>query len=132
MPRAKQKPIEEMSRKELYNKAKWGGYVPCELTAKGRKDFEDWQKNDKHDVMSMLDELILQGYDVKFVLDRSNESVIASLTYVDTENWAVWVLTAFHQDLAHALELILFKHFRILGGTWENSVNMVQEERIFG
>jgi hypothetical protein len=82
--------------------------------------------------MAMLDELVLQGYDIKFVLDRKNESVIASLTYVDTTSWKVWVLTGFHMDIQKAMQLILFKHFVVLGGTWENTVSMVSEDRIFG
>lgn len=121
-----------MSRKELYDKAKWGGYIPCELTDKGRKQFEEWCQAGKFDVWSMLDELVLQGYDIKFVLDRKNESVIASLTYVDTDSWEVWVLTAFHATLEDSVRLILFKHFQILGGNWESYIPTQTENRIFG
>jgi len=101
----------------------WGGYLNMRLDQQQKEQFHFWYRELGDDVWELFLQALSQGMKFSLVYDPETDTYTASLTNSPRCTCGVsslYVLSAYAQNWQQAVALVLFKHFVLLGGTWEN------------
>jgi len=101
----------------------WGGYLNFRLDEDQKKSFTQWRAEMGDDVWDLFLQVLAQGMKISLVYDPQTDTYIASLMNSPRCTCGVnslYVLSGFAQHWYEAVAVVLFKHFQLLGGTWEN------------
>jgi len=101
----------------------WGGFLNVRLSDEQKAQFEIWCREMGDDVWELFLQALMQGMKLSIIYDPEADTYTASLTNSPRCSCGVssmYVLSAFAQNWHTAIALVLFKHYQILGGTWEH------------
>lgn len=108
-------------RKKSSGRGDWGGFIECALGKSERTEFKEHLSSNKVSIWDSIQELVEQEVNISVSWSDKEESFLAKATMVNEEDGKRYMLSAFHSDLETAIELLLFKHFKLLGGDWFDS-----------
>jgi len=101
----------------------WGGYLNMRLTEEQKRQFQLWYEQMKDDVWELFLQSLMEGMKFSLTYDSNTDTYTACLTNSPRCPCGVtslYVLSAFAQDWRIATAILIFKHYQLLGGTWEN------------
>jgi len=104
-------------------KLEWGGYLNVRLTQEQHRRFDVWYGELKDDVWDLFLQALSQGMKYSLVYDAEIDTYTASLMNTPRCTCglnSLYVLSAYAPDWRVATALLMFKHYQLLGGTWEN------------
>jgi len=101
----------------------WGGYLNVRLNQEQLKNLEVWRKELGDDVWELFLELLKNGMKFSLVYDPDIDTYTCSLINSPRCTCGVnslYVLSGFAPSWYEAVAVVIYKHYQILGGTWEN------------
>jgi len=108
----------------------WKGYVNITIAESATTELNTYMKDDKL-VFQDMNQAILANYTIKIYYDTEKENYRASMTcYDEKDSNFGYMLGAFAGDWYTALVVLLFKHYRVAGESWQEHTQ--SETRNFG
>lgn len=132
MSRGKPRTKKNMSRKEAFKKAKFGGYINHHLDAEIKARYETWVKDADFDQLQGIDEMVSAGYDFKFYYDWAEGTVVCQILLLTADTLKTWIMSSYHRSAQEAISLALFKHFVIMNGDWTEYMESDTDDSYFG
>lgn len=104
---------------------KWQGYVNIDIPASHVGDAKKFIADDKN-VWYSFNQIMVDGYQVKVYFDNSHENFKCVLTcYADNSPNFGYALSAFGDDWYTAIAVVLFKHYELTDGNWNESATSI-------
>lgn len=127
MPRGKnstrKEPVEKkaLPRYACAADAPWGGFLNARMDDARKAQFDDWFTNYSSKVWSSLDDAVGEGLKFSLSYDAENEAYVATLTgrlclSLDQR----WAASARAGTWEEACALVLFKHYVLAEGNWDD------------
>jgi len=101
----------------------WGGYLNVRLNEDQKQQFSQWYSELGDDVWELFLQSLMEGMKFSLTYDSGTDTYTACLTNSPRHTCGVsslYVLSAFAPDWRLAVAALMFKHYQLLGGTWEN------------
>lgn len=138
MPRGKRSDNAQTTKAAAKTKTKksdmvWGGYLNLRLTEEQKDQFEQYMLERAAEVCDRTDELLVVGFKISITFDAENDSYIASLTgaLLPSMPDTLFCATARAETLARSWLLLVFKHFEIADGDWDDYLPRTNSLRRF-
>jgi hypothetical protein len=132
MPRGKPRVKKDMTRKEAFKRAKFGGYINLHLDTETKAQYEKWATDAKFDQLQGIDEMVTAGYDFKFYYDWAEETVICQILLLTADTLKTWIMSSYHRSAQEAISLALFKHYVVMDGDWTEYMSNENDDSYFG
>ena len=132
MPRGKKKTRKDLTRKEAFKTADFGGYLNVDLTSDERDNFALWAESKAVNVLQAMDELLELGIDFKFYKDWKEGTVICQMLMITEPDFKIWTISSFHGSYEDSMLLSLYKHFVLLDGDWHTAISGIGDKPFFG
>jgi len=101
----------------------WGGYLNVRLSKEQLEQFDVWHKELGDDVWDLFLQLLADGMKFGLTYDPDIDTYTCTLTNSARCPCGVsslYVLSGYAQTWYQAVAVVIFKHFQVLGGTWEH------------
>lgn len=98
-------------------------FLNCDLDKQLKKDLISWVSQEAaQDLVGLIERCIDSGLKFGASIDAYNECWQASLSksVVEGQKSTTFILIGRGGNLTQAIQAVLFKHFVMLDGTWEN------------
>lgn len=107
-------------KKQETNMLNWKGFKDFKLTADQLQSFAVWDCHDG-DVLDLVQGALAEGYKLTFTYNGQSDTYNAALTCNAEKNPNQgYTMSAFAPQFYTALRLLMFKHWELLQGTWDN------------
>lgn len=113
-------------------KDEWAGFVPCDLLADDKEQFDAWLLKMSEYVWTELQDALGSGLKFSLSYDATNECYVASLSGRPDpagEHEFNAVLTARSGTDGDAIALLVYKHESLLEGDWWTALNRPKVNR---
>lgn len=130
------KPVSPIGSRRVQKEDQWGGYVQCEVGVTERASFDEFCAGGNAVPSQLAIDALATGLKLTFVWDGGNDCFIATFTgRPDPDGVVAFTcsLSARAGDMQTTLNLLVYKHFEVMGGDWtEWLVNGARTKRSFG
>jgi len=98
-------------------------FVSCNLADEDKKAIRD-SLQDFEGILTMFGQMLINGYKASFSYDARSDAVGCYCTQTDKKDRAyAYCLTARGPDMPSALASLVYKHYTMLDGIWDNEVS---------
>jgi len=105
-------------------RAKWQGFVDYRLTEDELNELDGWQPAPA-EIWENVNTLMNANYRVTLSYNANTKTATATITDDEpTRKAGGWALASSDSDCALALKAAVFKHFHVLGATWEHLLDV--------
>ncbi len=112
-----------MPRERSRNNSSDAFFLNCDLDKQLKKDLVAWcAQQENLDVFNLFEKIVDSGIKIGMSYDAFNECMQCSLSKPITEGGKTktYILVGRGGSLVQAIQAVLFKHFIMLEGTWED------------
>lgn len=101
--------------------APWGGFLNARLDGEHKERFQDWFSSEGSRVWQALDDVLSEGVKVSLSFDAENSAYVAALTgRLCLSLKQRWVAQGRASTWEEAVAVVLYKHFVLAEGNWDN------------
>lgn len=132
MPRKKKISRKDMTRKEAFKAATFGGYLNVDLDQDDRETFEVWCKSAEVNTFSAIDLMLELGIDFKIYMNWKEGTVVVQMLMITEPDFKIWTISSYHGTCEEALKIALFKHLVLLDEDWHKEIAGIGDRPFYG